>query len=231
MIEVSQDSTDSHSVRRSTDWAGLVIATCAIAMTALVGYRELRFTPAATNPDNAPPLQVEGWAQIVSDRPMLGQPAAPVKIVEFGDFQCPFCAGYVPTLDSIRAKYAARVAVVFVNFPLSYHPYAIPAARAALCAWNQGRFDAMYHALYKNQSSFSSRSWQRWGTVADLPDRPKFKQCVNSTAPLPLLARDTTLGNRIGVNATPTILVNGWMWKVPPTYTRLDSAVQAELRK
>ncbi len=218
----------SRSQRGRTDVAGATIAVCAVLMTLFVGYRELAPTPQDIRLI-PPPAQLDNWAAIATnDRPRLGPEHAAVTVVEFGDFECPACRAYAATLDSVRRRYPADVKVLFAHFPISYHRFAIPAARAAECANVQGRFEQFYYAVFANQDSLGLMPWSSFGEAVGIPDLPGFMSCVAARAPIDRVGRDTLLAKELGVRGTPTILVNGWKWSQPPSFATLDSVVQHE---
>jgi protein-disulfide isomerase len=197
-------------------------------MTALAGYRQIRPPPANTSAPDAPPSQVSNWEQLVNDRSATGPTDALVKIVEFADFECPVCRTYDAVLDSIRTRYPDDVSVYFAHYPLSYHRFAMPSARAAECASMQARFDAMRHELFKHQDSLGLKSWESFAADAGVPDAAAFSSCMAATAPIGAVTRDTALGHAIRLRGTPTLVVNGWMWASPPSLDVLDSIVRAE---
>ena len=112
-------------------------------------------------------------------------------------------------MDSLRAKYPQDVAVLFRHFPLPMHPYARPAALAAVCAAAQGRFETFYDALYNLQDSLGHMPWLRYAVRAGVPDTAAFATCVADSAGVARLTDDQAAGNKLQVEGTPTVLVNG----------------------
>jgi protein-disulfide isomerase len=141
--------------------------------------------------------------------PAAGPEHAPVQIVMYSDYQCPFCARVEPTLDKVKEVYGDRVRVVFRDFPLSaIHPRAVGAARAAHCAHDQGRFWEYHDRLFSTQSRMDdSDLLQR---AADLGlDQARFTTCVASERVATLVRDNATSGERLGVSSTPAFFVNG----------------------
>lgn len=210
------------------DIPGLVLATCAVVLTALVAFRT--FTPGNVRVASAaasPPVLIEAWEEVVTDRDFAGPDDAPVRIVEFADFECPACRGYVSILDSIRSRYPRRVATAVAHFPLPYHRFALPAARAAECAKESDRFEEMARLLLLGQDSLGLKPWRDFAAQAGVLSLEEFDRCVEENGPMQRVDRDIELGNRIGVGATPTIVVNGLLFDSPPSLDVLDSLVRA----
>lgn len=152
------------------------------------------------------PMRVELTSE---GAPAKGPAGAPVTLVEFSDFQCPYCARINPTLDTLRERYGDRLRVVFRQFPLrQIHPQAQKAAEAALCAADQGKFWQLHDALFADQGRL---------TVADLEARAEevglnadsFGECLASGEKAAAVQADLEAGHRVGVSGTPSIFVNG----------------------
>jgi protein-disulfide isomerase len=152
----------------------------------------------------APPRVVLSLA----DAPMVGLPSAPVRIVEFTDFECPYCREAEATLKRIRQQYGDRVAVYFRNYPLPNHLYAMPSAIAAVCAAEQGRYLPYHDLLFEHQHELKSADYPLWAEMAGL-DRAKFETCRASNEPRKRVEHDIREGVAAGVAGTPTFFVNG----------------------
>lgn len=144
----------------------------------------------------------------LADAPMAGSPSAPVRIVEFTDFECPYCKEAEATLKRIRQQYGDRVAVYFRNYPLPNHLYAMPSAIAAVCAAEQGRYLPYHDLLFEHQHELKSADYALWAEMAGL-DRAKFETCRASSEPRKRVERDIREGVAAGVAGTPTFFVNG----------------------
>lgn len=139
---------------------------------------------------------------------MLGDPDAPVKIVEFSDFQCPFCAHVQSHLTVLRQRHPDKVAIVYRHFPLSaIHPHAVTAGIAAECAGEQGRFESYHDVLFQGQEALGVRPWNDFAAEAGVADVERFDECVAEERYRDRLDRDTRAGEEIGVDATPAFLV------------------------
>lgn len=138
-----------------------------------------------------------------------GNPAAPVTIVEFGDFQCPFCGRVEPTLADLLKKYEGRVKLAFRDFPLSaIHVHAEVAAEASRCAESQGKFWPMHDAMYSDQSKLTEPDLIE--TAARLGmNRDSFAACMKSGKYKAAIQQDLAAGRNAGVTGTPTFFING----------------------
>lgn len=160
-----------------------------------------------------------------------GPADAAVTLVEFADFQCPACArfyGFSGRL--IKQNYVDRggsVRWVFYDYPLEQHPHAIPAALAARCAGEQGRFWEMHDLLYARQLQWSPKDDAR-GDFEDMAeelglDRGAYRECVRDRRYLEQIFASAKYGQRLGVNSTPTLFVNGQ--RAPQEYEQLEQMI------
>jgi protein-disulfide isomerase len=152
-----------------------------------------------------PPRQT---VEISADDPVRGPAAAPVTIIEYSDFQCPFCARVNPTLERIRQTYGDKVKIVFKDFPLPSHPQAPKAAEAAHCAGDQGKFWEMHDRLFANQQLLQVPALKEHAAAVGL-DTAAFGQCLDSGRHTVRVADGTKSGEALGISSTPTLYVNG----------------------
>lgn len=143
-----------------------------------------------------------------SEAPSLGPASAPVTVVEFADFQCPYCSTTVPLLDALVKANAPNVRVVFKHYPLPSHSFADDAARAAVAAGKQGRFWEMHHKLFENQRALQREDIEQYARELRL-DLDRFKADWTAPETVQRVKSDYAEGSRIGVNGTPTIYING----------------------
>ena len=138
-----------------------------------------------------------------------GNADALVTIVEFGDFQCPFCNRIQPTLNDVLAKYKGKVKLAYLDFPLSQiHQHAETAAEASRCALAQGKYWEMHDAMFADQSKLDEAGLVK--TAAGLGmDQNSFVSCLKSGKYKSAIQQDFDAGSKAGVNATPTFFVNG----------------------
>lgn len=142
-------------------------------------------------------------------RPSLGPASAPVVIVAFTDYQCPYCKRYNAPLKEIRKRYGDKVRMVFRQFPLtSIHPYARRASEAALCAAAQNRFEAMHDSLLGSQSSLQEENLRNRANKLGL-DMNAFNSCFASSRNGVLVQEDLRAAASSGVEGTPALFING----------------------
>lgn len=151
------------------------------------------------------------------DDPFLGRADAPVTIIEFSDFQCPFCRTFwKETLPQIKQEYIdkGKVKLVYRDFPLSFHPSAMPAAQASECADEQGKFWEMHDVIFQEQEkqgegtiTFTVNDLKNWALKIGL-DASQFNQCLDSEKYKTEVEKDGADGSLAGVNGTPAFFVN-----------------------
>ena len=146
--------------------------------------------------------------EVASTDPVKGPANAPITIVEYSDFQCPYCARVNPTLDQVRKEYGDKVKIVFKDFPLPNHPEAPKAAEAAHCAGEQGKFWELHDRMFANQQALQLPALKEHATAVGL-DMNAFNQCLDSGKHSPRVAANLKSGEALGVASTPTLYVNG----------------------
>ena len=145
------------------------------------------------------------------DDPSRGGPAnAPVTIVEFSDFQCPFCSRAEGVVDEVMKKYGNKVHLVYRDYPLSFHPFAEKAAIASECAKDQGKYWEMHNAMFGNQSKLAVPDLVETAGGLGM-DKDKFKTCLDSDKFKAEVQHDFQDGQKYGVTGTPTFFINGIM--------------------
>jgi protein-disulfide isomerase len=131
-----------------------------------------------------------------------------VTIVEFSDFQCPYCRAAEPILKQVRDKYGDRIKLVYMDYPLPMHPHALDAATAARCAGAQDKFWQFHDAMFADQTKLDPASLKSTATKAGL-DRKQFDACFDSKQMVHAVQADQAEGSGLGVNGTPTFFING----------------------
>jgi len=144
----------------------------------------------------------------VGNSPIKGNKDAPVTIVEFSDYECPYCAALQPTLREVLKAYPKKVKLVFKNFPLSFHKQARNAAKAALAAGEQGKFWEMHDIIFKNYKRLSEEKFIEFARQLGL-DMEKFVSDYKSNKYDKQIQQDIKLGISVGVRGTPTLFING----------------------
>ncbi len=185
-----------------------VLVVCALVVTALLVRREL-FTPAAAGGSSAQRSSVSAWRSYIDPAREEGENDAPVTLVEFSDFQCPFCREFAGTVKAARQHFGAKVAFEYRHYPLTaVHPYARVAAIAAECARRQDRFSAFHDALFAGQDSMGHWPWATYAHDAGVADTARFLHCLADSTTADIVDGDLRAGAALGVRGTPTLLVN-----------------------
>jgi protein-disulfide isomerase len=166
--------------------------------------------------------------QVRPDDPIRGNARAPVTVVLFSDFQCPFCARVGPTLDEALRTYGDKVRVVWKHQPLPFHPNAMPAAAAAEAAREQGKFWQMHDRLFASQRELSPDTYERIAKDIGL-DLRKFKSSLDAGGGRQRIQQDQALASRIGANATPTMFVNGEKVEGAVPFAMLKAVIDRKL--
>jgi protein-disulfide isomerase len=144
-----------------------------------------------------------------SDDPSVGPKTAPITIVAFEDFQCPFCFQAQPFLKKLLATHTGDVRLIYKDFPLSsIHPDAQAAAEAAQCAFKQGKFWEYHDELFANQSRYAEAFYRATAKKIGL-NITAFNECLASGKSKQVISQDVDLGRTLGVVGTPTFFVNG----------------------
>jgi len=147
----------------------------------------------------------------VGNSPSIGSADAPITLIEFADYQCPYCHQMEPTLESIREQYGDKIRFVYKDFPLPMHQYAEKAAEAALCAGEQGQYWPYHDRLFAGASPDELQVPGLKKTAADLKlDTAKFDSCLDGGSQAAAVAQDINAGKAFGLSGTPTILINGY---------------------
>jgi protein-disulfide isomerase len=155
-----------------------------------------------------------------------GPAEAPVTLVEYGDYECPYCGEAYPVVKALQKRLGDQMRFVFRNFPLAQaHPHAEHAAEAAEAAGAQGKFWEMHDLLYENQDALEDEDLVRYARALHL-DVPRFVKEMESGAYLERVREDFRSGVRSGVNGTPTFFINGARHDGPFDLASLLAAIE-----
>ncbi|MFT7626038.1 MAG: protein-disulfide isomerase, partial [Myxococcota bacterium] len=167
---------------------------------------------------------------LAGDEPARGPKNAPVTIVAFSDFQCPFCTRAEKTMDALAKRYGKDVRIVWKHFPLAFHKQAPSAHRASIAAHQQGKFWEMQKLLMGNQRDLNRKAYERWGKKIGLNMRRFNKALDQDDAALQaVIDRDMKLGASVGVKGTPNFFVNGKKLVGAQPEARFATVIDAEL--
>lgn len=188
-------------------------------------------SPSAGNnqPNNLPPINMEA---LVDDDATKGDPNAPVTIVEFSDYECPFCERFYSQTESlIQTNYidTGKVKFVYRDFPLnSIHPQAQKAAEAAECAGEQGMYWEMHEKLFTQGVSGGVASFKQYASDIGL-DTANFNSCLDSGEMASEVAKDLKDGQSVGVTGTPGFIINGKLVSGAQPFSVFQQEIEAAL--
>jgi protein-disulfide isomerase len=160
--------------------------------------------------------------------PSIGSPQAIVTIIEFSDFQCPYCRATQEVLKQIRKTYPAEVKLIFKHLPLEIHAEAFSSAEAAFCANEQGGFWKFHDALF-TADDLSVQSLNRLAVEQGL-DSAKFKACLVSETAKAAIQQDLREAKQLGINGTPTFIVNGAVVRGAISFEEFRAVIDRELK-
>ncbi len=152
----------------------------------------------------------------LADRPRKGPADAKVTIVEFSDFQCPYCARVTEPLAELTKAFPDDVQVYFLHYPLNFHPQAMPAAKAARCAQKQNKFWEMHDKIFADTQKMSDEDLLEHAKALSL-DMAQFGKCMDDPATEKFVKDDMAQGTKAGVGGTPSFFVNGKASQGPPS--------------
>jgi protein-disulfide isomerase len=185
--------------------------------------------PAQAEPAG-PDQDTKVWPVNVGNAPAKGPKNAPITLVVFSDFQCPFCGRIEPTLAKLESEYPGKIRVAWKNFPLSFHQNAKPAAKAAMAAGEQGKFWEMHDKLFANQQQLDRASLEKYGQELGL-NMAKYKDALDSNKFDAQIDADTKEGSAVDVSGTPATFVNGRKIGGAYPYEIFKKIVDQELAK
>jgi protein-disulfide isomerase len=176
------------------------------------------------------PSPTEIYKAEVKGAPIKGAKDALVTIVQFSDFQCPYCSRVEPTIDKIMEEYKGKVRVAWRNKPLPFHDKAKPAAIAALAADQQGKFWPMHDILFKNQQNLDAASLEKYAKEIGL-DMAKFKAALQDKKLQEAVESDVAMGDKLGARGTPAFFVNGSFLSGAQPFENFKSRIDEQLKK
>lgn len=190
------------------------------------------------NPQNvanqpSPSPQVAGAkveVPIRTDDPVKGNSGAKVTIVEFSDFECPFCGRAQQTLKQIEEAYKDQVRFVFKQFPLPFHTNAPNAALASLCAQDQGKFWEYHDKLFANQTALSPQDLKKYAQELGL-NAGEFSACLENKKYQAQVDQDMKDGQTAGVGGTPAFFINGRLVSGAQPFENFKTIIEEELKE
>lgn len=174
-------------------------------------------------------LKQERLVVNIEDRQFIGKKDAPVTIVEFSDFQCPYCQSTRPMVKQLTDAYPNDVKYVFMDFPLSFHKNAPKAHEAAHCAADQGKYWKMLEIIFKNQKTMGVEDLKKLAKEVGL-NANKFDKCLDSGGYAKKVQESIQIGSDVGVGGTPTFIVNGVIMQ-GRSFDAFEQTIEQELKR
>jgi len=236
-----KDEKISFEISKVRIWQGLTLIFALLAVylwfnpyfggDVAGGAPTLAPTGAAPSAPNQPQAPARFDNIDVDDDPFLGDINAPITIVSFEDYQCPFCKrAFDQTFPQLKKDYidTGKVKYVFRDFPLSFHPQAQSAAEASECADDQGKFWDYHDAIFQNQQSLGPALYTQLAEQLGL-DVEKFNECLSSGQFRQEVQNDFSYGSSVGVSGTPTFFINGIKLVGAQPFQAFQQVIEAEL--
>jgi protein-disulfide isomerase len=164
----------------------------------------------------------------ITGAPVKGPENAAITIVEFSDFECPFCKRVLPSVDQLMKEYQGKVKLAFRHNPLPFHPKAMPAAKAAYAAHKQGKFWEMYDLLFSNQQALSEENFKKWAKDLKL-DVKKFEKDMKDPAAQKSIEEDSNFARANGAGGTPSFFINGVLLVGAQPFEKFKEIIDAVL--
>ena len=164
----------------------------------------------------------------LNNAPRRGPQDAPVVIVEFADYECPYCQRIHPELKKLQVEFAGKVSLAFKDFPLPMHPHAEKAAEAARCAEEQGQFWNFHDMLFENHQKLELAQLKEYASALKL-DAARFDQCLDAGEQAALVQKDIVQGQLLGLTGTPSFFINGHFLSGAVKYSTLREIVAQQL--
>ena len=160
-----------------------------------------------------------------------GANPAPIVLVEFSDYQCPFCGRSQDTVNKVLDKYQGKVLHVFMDFPLTaIHPMAMPAAVASHCAEEQGKYDEYHKMLFDKQKELSNDNLKKWAGELGM-DQTQFDTCLTSGKFDSTIKKSQEVGQKVGITGTPGFFINGIVIKGAQPFEVFQKTIDDELSR
>jgi len=189
---------------------------------------EIRAALAAGPKYKRPKLLEDAVTVPVDGSPTLGAKEAKIVLIEFSDFECPYCSKAANDVKSIMRAYPGNVRLIYKQFPLSMHSHAKLAAVASLAAADQGKFWQLHDAMFANFRKLSRENILAWAKNAGL-DMDRFTSDLSSSKYDAVIAKDMQDGQAAGVYGTPAFFINGKLYNGPMDFDKVKPILDAEV--
>ncbi|MBI2112470.1 DsbA family protein [Candidatus Woesearchaeota archaeon] len=243
----AQEKEETVTISKVTLWKGvsgaLGIFLIISILTGGFGFGESSPTAAAVgvqipsregpSAPSFPDGKITDMNSLADDDPFLGKEDAPITIIEFSDYECPFCARfYQQTLSSIKEEYikTGKVKFVYRDFPLSFHQQAEPAAIAANCAGDQGKYFEFHDKIFSNGGAGGKNEvdYKKWARELSL-DLAAWETCIKDPKQRQELQKDIADGSAAGISGTPGFVINGKLISGAQPFSVFQQVIEAEL--
>lgn len=203
-----------------------LLVICAIIMTGFVVHQKW-----FQSENNLDVQQVDNWQELELKGWQTGPQAAPVQIIEFFDYECPYCKSVQPAVQAVKQKFGNDISIVYTHFPLSGHRYAFDAATASECAGKQGKFQNFHELLFAHQEVLGTFSFDSLAVEAGVKDKSAFKNCLEINETAPIVQSGMDLAKELQINSIPTFIINGKQISGALPQTLLEDLVQNALEE
>jgi protein-disulfide isomerase len=220
----------SFMLTRSMSDSSQQIASLGEAVVALARAGGGAAPAAPTRPTRRGPDPERVYKVNIAGSPVIGPEDAPVTVVEFSDFQCPFCGRVVGTMKQVEKEYGDQVKVVFKHLPLAMHQNAPQAHAAAQAAANQGKFWEMHDLIFSNQREMNTDKYIAYAKQLGL-DVDQFKKDMSSPEVKKKIDADVAEAQRLGVTGTPGFFINGKFTSGAKPFSEFKRIIDQELRE
>ncbi len=169
----------------------------------------------------------------IGNSPVKGNTNAKVVIIEFSDYECPFCGRFfADTLPELKKNYidTGKARLVYKDFPLSFHPNAQKAAESARCAGEQGKYWEMHDKLFENQQNLGEDNYRKWAKEIGL-NTEKFNECMSTEKYAQSVKGEQSYGGQLGISGTPAFFINGRELVGAQPYSAFKKIIEEELAK
>lgn len=209
--------------------ADIVIVACAVGLLIWVVNRDIAPKGDAANPREALRDSIDPGSEVDSIGHQLANPRGEPRIVEFLDLQCAGCKIYHEKVvkQLLLDPQDSAVSFLVVHFPLRSHHHAIEAAVAAECAGEQGRFVEFVEIALNAQHRFAEQPWSELASAAGVAELRAYQACLARPSVRARVDAARKLGDKIGVTATPTIVIDSWRYRAPVTLEDIRAEVKA----
>ena len=210
----------------------VAITVAVLVLVVLIVRREFSSSSTAGRGKefDSAPFIVSEWEEVLAAGLMLGLPTAPIRLVVFEDLECPYCRQFHDeVLAPVLERFRPAVNHVFVHYPLPIHRFARQAAQAVECAHADGKASEFIDTAYTKQDSLGLIGWGALGGLSGIRDTTRFGACSRAAQLHPRIQKGLKLGERLAIIATPTVMINGLRFSVPPSRNRLVVVIDSLL--